>query len=381
MGDSEMRIVAMKKFTGLLLVFSIFFLCLLCMPDRASAAPVQGATRVIKDQMGNEIVIPERVERVVIASVWPLASVYCLYMGSTEKLVGLDPAIISAARNSALIKVFPDIVNIPSGFAKNGNINAEELMKLKPDVVLYSSGAAEDYDVCTQAGIPAIGFSLSIKQYNAIDTINSWIELLGEIMQRDFDTTEFMKYSKELEARVAERLKDVPEQKKPRAMVLHLYDESRVGVPSGQNSWANYWITAGGGANVAANAGTGTASISMEQVYEWNPERIFITNFNPGQPDDLYGNKVGNYDWSNVDAVKNKQVFKFPLGMYRWYVCNADSPLTLLWMAKQNHPDLFADIDMDKEMKSYYKRFYNLDLTDEDVSQIYNPSSDAASKI
>ena len=73
--------------------------------------------------MGNEIVIPERVERVVIASVWPLASVYCLYMGSTEKLVGLDPAIISAARNSALIKVFPDIVNIPSGFAKNGNIN------------------------------------------------------------------------------------------------------------------------------------------------------------------------------------------------------------------------------------------------------------------
>ena len=90
---------------------------------------------------------------------------------------------------------------------------------------------------------------------------------------------------------------------------------------------------------------------------------------------------MGNYDWSNVDAVKNKRVFKFPLGMYRWYVCHADSPLTLLWMAKQNHPDLFADTEMDKEIKSYYKRFYNLDLTDEDVSQIYNPSSDAAGGI
>ncbi|MDR1651385.1 MAG: ABC transporter substrate-binding protein [Synergistaceae bacterium] len=368
----------MKKFAGVLLVFSIISLCL---AGAAPAAPAQKATRVVKDQMGNEIVIPEKVERVVISSVWPLASVYCLYMGSTEKLVGLDPAIISAAENSALVKVFPDIVNIPSGFAKNGNINAEELIKLKPDVVLYASGGAEDYEVCTRAGIPAIGFSLSIKGYNAIDTINSWIELLGEIMQRDFDTTEFMKYAKGIETMVADRLKDVPEDKKPRGMVLHLYDDSRVGVPSGTASWANFWITAGGGVNVAANAGTGTASVSMEQVYEWNPERIFITNFNPGQPDDLYGNKVGNYDWSSVDAVKNKRVYKMPLGMYRWYVCNADSPLTLLWMAKQNHPDLFADVDLDGEIKSYYKRFYNLELSDEDLSQIYNPSSAAAAGI
>jgi iron complex transport system substrate-binding protein len=329
--------------------------------------------------MGNEVVIPARVERVVISSVWPLASVYCLYMGSTDKLVGLDPAIISAAENSALIKVFPDIVKIPSGFAKNGNINSEELMKLAPDVVLYSSGAPEDYDVCKQAGIPAVGFSLSIKQFNTIDTINSWIELLGEVMQQDFDTTEFMKYSKDLEAMVAKRLEGVPSDKKPRGMFLHLYDDSRVGVPAGP-SFADYWITAGGGVNVAA-VGNGTLSASMEQVYEWDPEIIFITNFNPAQPEDLYGNTVGNYDWSSVSAVKNKRVLKMPLGMYRWYVCNADSPLTLLWMAKQNHPDLFSDVDIDEEIKSYYKRFYKLTLTDEDLRQIYHPSSAAAAGI
>jgi iron complex transport system substrate-binding protein len=337
-------------------------------------------TRVIVDQMGNEVKIPVNVERVVIASVWPLASVYCLYMGSAEKLVGLDPAIISAAENSALIKVFPEIVNIPSGFSKNGSINAEELLKLRPDVVLYSSGAPEDYEVCKSVGVPAIGFSLSVKGYNAIDTINSWIALLGEIMRRDFDTTEFMKYSKDMEATVASRLKDVPEGKKPRGMVLHLYDENRVGVPSGPG-WADYWITASGGINVAASAGTGTQAISMEQIYEWNPDRIFITNFNPGQPEDLYGNTVGNYDWSGVSAVKHRQVRKMPLGMYRWYVCNADSPLTLLWMAKQNHPELFADINMDDEIKSYYKRFYKLALTDEDVQKIYHPSSDASAGI
>jgi iron complex transport system substrate-binding protein len=344
---------------------------------RSGEARESAATRVIIDQMGNEVTLPVNVERVVIASVWPLASVYCLYMGSTDKLVGLDPAIISAAENSALIKVFPDIVTIPSNFSKNGALNSEELMKLNPDVVLYSSGASEDYDVCKQAGIPAIGFSLSIKQYNAIDTINSWIELLGEVMQRDFDTTEFMRYSKDLEARVTGRLAGIPDEKKPRGMFIHLYDESRIGVPAAE-SWANYWISASGGLNVAAPAGTGTLSASMEQIYEWNPEKIFITNFNPGQPEDLYANTVGNYDWNNVKAIRDRQVHKMPLGMYRWYVCNADSPLTLLWMAKQNHPDIFSDINMDEEIKSYYKRFYNITLSDNDLNQIYHPSSEAA---
>jgi len=364
----------------LFLALSVIAITTLIFTSGAFAAADSGKTRTLTDQMGNEVVLPERVERVVISSVWPLASVYCLYMGSTDKLVGLDPAIISAAENSALIKVFPEIVKIPSDFSKNGAINAEELMKLNPDVVLYSSGAPEDYDVCRNAGIPAVGFSLSVKQFNTIDTINSWIELLGEVMRQDFDTSEFMKYSKDIEAKVAGRLKDVPAGEKPRCMVLHLYDDSRVGVPAGP-SFADYWITAGGGINVAADAGKGTLSASMEQVYEWDPEIIFITNFNPAQPEDLYNNVIGNYDWSGVSAVKNKQVYKMPLGMYRWYVCNADSPLTLLWMAKQSNPKLFADMNIDEEMKSYYKRFYKVTLSDEDLSQIYHPSSAAAAGI
>jgi iron complex transport system substrate-binding protein len=376
----------MKRFIGLGLIVCVLSLSLACRQagqketGTAQESRIVQETRTVIDQMGNEVVLPAKVERVVIASVWPLASVYCLYMGSTEKLVGLDAAIISAAENSALKKVFPDIVNIPSGFAQNGAINGEELLKLKPDVVLYSSGAPEDYDVCRQIGVPAVGFSLSIKQYNAIDTINSWIELLGQVMQRDFDTSEFMKYSKDLEAMVSERLRDLPESDKPKGMFIHLYDASRIAVPAGE-SWADYWITAGGGINVAASAGTGTLSANMEQIYEWNPEKIFITNFNPGQPEDLYNNTIGNYDWSNVKAVQDREVRKMPLGMYRWYVCNADSPLTLLWMAKQNHPDLFADIDMDEELKSYYRRFYKLELSSGDIEQIYHPSSAAAGGI
>ena len=335
-------------------------------------------TRTIIDQVGNEVVLPEKIERVVIASVWPLASVYVLSMG-TDKLVGLDPAIISAAENSMLIKIAPEISEIESGFSQNGFMNAEELIKLDPDVVLYSSGVPEDYEVASQAGIPAVGFSLSIKDYNAVETINSWIELLEEVMGEDLSSSEYIEYGNEIQELVADRLKDVKEEDKPRSMVIHKYSDNTLSVP-GADTWAEYWIEASGGINVADEI-EGTKETSIEQVYEWNPEKIFITNFNDALPEDIYNNTLCSADWSGVQAVTDQDVNKIPLGMYRWYVTCSDSPMMLLWMAKQNHPELFEDIDFNETMKDFYSRFYDFTLTDEDIEQILNPVREAAGGI
>ena len=83
----------------------------------ANKGTSQSATRTIVDQVGNTVHLPEKIERVVIASVWPLASVYCQMFG-TDKLVGLDPAIVSAAENSMLIQIAPDIGSIETGFSR-----------------------------------------------------------------------------------------------------------------------------------------------------------------------------------------------------------------------------------------------------------------------
>lgn len=342
----------------------------------ANKGTSQSATRTIVDQVGNTVHLPEKIERVVIASVWPLASVYCQMFG-TDKLVGLDPAIVSAAENSMLIQIAPDIGSIETGFSKNGSLNAEELLALDPDVVLYSSGVTEDYNIATQAGIPAVGFSLSIKDYNAVETIHTWIEQLAAVMGVDpGDNSAYLEYGRRIQQLVAERIATVPEEQRPQAMFIHRYDNATLAVP-GSGTWADYWITASGARNMAAE-NTGTPSVSIEQIYSWNPERIYITNFNDALPEDLYGNTLGGHDWSSVVAVQEQQVKKVPLGIYRWYVTNTDSPLMLLWMAKQHHPDLFADIDLDKTVADFYKEFYNLDLTAEDIQSIWNPVREAA---
>ena len=341
---------------------------------------VEETTRVIVDQVGNEVELPQEINRIVIASAWPLASVYCLFDGSVEKLVGVDPAIISAAENSLLVKVAPEIVNVSSSFSQNGVINAEELLKLDPDVVFYATGVPEDYEICQQAGIPAVGFSLSVKDFNAVETINSWVELLGEVLNEDLGNEEFIQYGQEMETLVAGRLKEISEEDKPTNIFIHGYDASTVNVP-GTKSWGDYWITASGGINAGAQAGSGTPTVGAEQIYEWNPDRIFIDNFNDALPEDIYENTLANFDWSTVNAVKEKQVIKTPLGMYRWYVTCSDSALMLLWMAKQNHPDLFKDIDMNQTVKDFYEKFYQVSLTDEEVEYIFTPKREAAGGI
>ena len=125
-------------------------------------------------------------------------------------------------------------------------------------------------------------------------------------------------------------------------------------------------------------ADNSNAAISMEQVYEWNPDVIYITNFTPTQPEDIYSNVIGGDDWSTVKAVQDGRVHKLPLGSYRTYTPGTDTPMTLLWMAKTMYPDLFADIDLEQQVKDYYQGIYGVELSDKDVSAMFTPSSAAA---
>ena len=122
-----------------------------------------------------------------------------------------------------------------------------------------------------------------------------------------------------------------------------------------------------------------SVNVNMEQIYEWNPSVIFITNFTSAGPEDLYGNTVGNYDWSVVDAVKNQRVYKMPLGMYRSYTPGADTPVTLLWMAKTTYPEYFEDIDITEEAISYYKEVFGVELTADQVESIFAPAEEVGS--
>ena len=186
------------------------------------------------------------------------------------------------------------------------------------------------------------------------------------------------KYSTDTYNKIQDTVKNVEEKQK--VLFLFQYDENAM-ITSSSKFFGQWWCDAVGAVNVAQDvpAEKTNAVITMEQVYEWDPDVIVITNFTQAKPDDLYNNAIGSDDWSNVSAVKNKRVYKMPLGTYRTYTPSVDSPMTLEWLAQAVYPELFKDMDVKADVKEYYQNLFGVTLTDEQVDQMYTPNASASS--
>jgi len=339
--------------------------------DGDTPAPAdESATRVIVDEAGNEVEIPREINRVAITSVTPLPALFALFMGSAEKLVGIHPSSKNTAIHSIVAELVPDIADVPTSFYEGSEINAEELIKLEPDVVFYFAGKEQEKELIEKAGIPAVAFDPFYDgntggDGNSIVKVTlEWIKFLSE--------TQFESFKDEIEALVAERIAGVPEAERPRTLIIANYNDSAL-VAGGTQS-ADYWIRYSGGVNVGAELGNSTAPVNMEQIYEWDPDIIILNSFSAFKADDIINSTAAEgHDWSGLKAVQNGKVYKIPLGTYYWFATTYDSPLMMLWMAMKQLPEQFADIDFDQYVKDHYKNTYGIDLTDEQLALIYDP--------
>ena len=333
-------------------------------------------TKIIVDHEGIEVEVPTKIDRVVVGSTYPLASVLSVYLGGAEKIVGIHPASMAAAKSGLLGEIYPEILEAETDFIDDTGINIEEILKLDPDIVI---GVPKDQaEALIKAGISAVTVSTTKWDYDVVETYDQWNNLFDQIFGESEVTERISKYSKEAYNLIQERVSNIDIEDKRKILFLFNYDDEAM-TTSGPAFFGEYWADATGTINVAQESTEiGSISINMEQIYEWNPDIIIITNFTSAQPEDLYNNAIGGDDWSTVSAVQNGQVYKMPLGLYRTYTPGADTPVTLQWFAKTVYPELFEDINIEDVTKDYYKDYHNIDMTDEQIKNMYNPSRDSA---
>ena len=338
--------------------------------------PQTGTHRIV-DHNDVEVEVPYEVNRIVVCDILPLPSVLTVFFDSAERIVGMSQPGLTAAQNGLLGELYPEILHAKTDFINGSTVNTEELLKLRPDVVFYNASSVELGEQLRNAGFAAVGISVNKWQYNAIETLNNWISLISEIFPDNDKTDIVANYSKRIYDMVQERVADIPDGERERVFFLYKYSDTTL-LTSGRLFFGQWWADAIGAVNVAEElTADNSVTVNMEQVYAWNPGLIFVTNFTTAVPDDLYNNTIGIYDWSAVDAVMNQRVYKMPLGMYRSYTPGADTPVTLLWLAKTAYPELFEDIDIEAELKNYYREVFGIELTDEQVNSILTPTADA----
>ena len=333
-----------------------------------SLATSAGA-RTVVDHMDRSVEVPDEIKSVAATNIFPLPSFLSLYLPE-NKISGMHQVSMAAAKGGLLGKIRPEVLKADTAFMQGNALNIESMIALRPDVVFVNAGDAASLKMLENAGIPAVSFSVNKWNYDVLDTFEAWLTLIDQVFPGQIKLNDALAYARRIESLVTERTAAIPEEKRKRVLFLFQYDAKHI-VTSGRNFFGEYWAAACGAKNVATEikAENSNAIVNMEQIYGWNPDVIFITNFTAARPDDLFKNKFNN--WTPVNAVRNHAVYKMPRGINRTDTPSADSPLALLWAAKTMYPEAFADIDFKGEVKKYYKTLFDIVLTDEDVESAY----------
>ncbi len=320
---------------------------------------------VIEDQLGKTIEL-DGVPKRVATTIMPFPYIFYAVVGNNDNLVGCNPSSMIAYENSALKYMYPELKNADTSFVDTSFVvNVEELLKLEPDVVFQWNYMDDEIAKMEEAGIKVIAL-----QYGTLDDLQTWIRIIGKMFQKEDRAEELIAYFNDNVDEVTAKISTLSEDDYSNIIILS--DTLKV---TG-TGFANYWVEKSGAVNPAKDLSGEALNVNMEQVYEWNPSIIYIGNFTDLQPSDLIDNKLDGQDWSVVDAVQNKQVYKIPIGGYRWDPPGIETPLMVKWLAKIQHPDLFEDMDMYEEVSKFYKDVYNFELTDEMLDEILGDTQD-----
>lgn len=249
----------------------------------------------------------------------------------------------------------------------------EEITVLKPDIIVYSMPLApeniEEADILQQkAQIPVVVIDMDILKYKEI------LAFTGELLNKKEKADELIRFVEEYVDPIFEKAKTIPPEKKRSVY----YAEGMKGLntdPSG--SVHSLLIDLTGGDNVArvdVLPMKGMTSVSLEQIYTWNPELILVWSGNFDNMDSYREIKTAP-SWANLKAVRENKVYQVPWRPFGWI----DRPpginrlIGIVWLSNLLYPDVYRQEDLPAVTKEFFQKFYHYEMTDEEALDLLNP--------
>lgn len=343
-----------------------FFAAFVCAAATAQAEPI-----TVTDQRDRTITLEREVERVVTIPI-PAASMFIAVDGGTSRLAGMHQLSKTAIKGRILERFYPDALTIPSNITGKGFSfvpNVEELLALEPDLVFQWGHLNDDIiDPLVNAGLNVALIKIGREEFT-----RKWLTMMGTLTGKSEKAQAMIDWRDDVMAEVKAATAEIPDEARPRTLYFMNY-LSKLRVAGGK-SYNNFYINLAGGKNVAGELGM-FAEVGIEQVIAWDPEVILLNGFEAElSPKDIYDNPL----LADLPAVKNRRVYKMPLGGYRWDPPNQESPLTWLWLSMILHPGKF-DWNIAERINNNYQFIYGQSVTEDDVQNIlrFDMNADAA---
>lgn len=328
----------------------------------ASLGAAAAGTRQITDAAGRVVTLPALVTRV--ADPWHANNALVVMLGGGDKLVATTA---QAQRQPWLERLYPRIDQVPAAFGTMGEVNLETLIGARPQVILMAyDGSLPKW----AAEVDAYHIPYVLMPNTSLAGLKTTARITGQVLgeRESLVAEDYIRYFDANIRRVRAVTDRLPDAERPK--VLHTASAGILTV-DGRKSLIDDWIEVAGGVNAADVVGLGRP-VTMEQVAAWNPDVIIVGSAPNGR------NRQAILDdprWRDIKAVKDGKVFVNPSGAYLWDRHSAEAALQVLWAAKTLHPDRFGDLDIEKETKAFYAKYFHHTLTDSEFRSIIDATA------
>lgn len=320
-------------------------------------------SRTITDMRGEEVSVPDKVER-VFGSAPPTTFLVSLY--NPKLLVGLNfPAfnMNNFGDEYYLGKTFMELPVLGGWQGSQKGASIEMLLKQKTQLIL---GWNNDFLLKKMGkSLKNIDIPLVMVNGDDLEKMPQTFIFLGELFDMKKRGEELASYAKDSLDYISNMTKNISEDNE----ITFYYAEGQNGLTSDcTNSFHTTqfrFIHAKNIYECNQKDVMGMESINFESILKANPDVIIVQS--PKFYTDIFKNKR----WQMLKAVKEKRVYLVPRIPYNW-IDRPPSFMRLLgihWLSSVIYPQYYKK-DIKEEIKTFYKLFFNVTLDEEKVKEI-----------
>jgi len=305
---------------------------------------------ILFDSAGRTVVVKRPIEKIVCCHSNVVETLRSL--DATDKIVGLDDKTLSNE------EFFPEFVGISS--VGGWEPDLEKIFELQPDLIfVYPVSGEPVVEKFGQIGIPVICVDCYKPQ-----TYVKEVQKLGYVLGKRDEAQEFLDFYLSYMDHIEEVVQAIPDSDKPPVYLGWKFDPYKTG---GQQSGYHWKIIAAGGQNIFGDLEPMYPAIDPEEIMErdpqiiiWTPSKMGGYSLNVNETSDLQTIRqqvLNRPELQGLAAVKNDKVYLITdhiLGGARNFV-------SIGYLAKWFHPELFQDLDPKAVHQEYLTRFQGLD--------------------
>lgn len=332
--------------------------------------------KTIIDIDGNHVVIPDHPQRIVLGESRMLYTLALLEPGDPFQHIVAWPQDLKKYDSqtwNSFARQFPQMLKIPSlGSGGPNAINPEQILAMKPDVVILPSLARYDdadlrlVTMLKAAHIPVVKIDLRV---HLLKNTRRSVEIFGEVLNQQARAQAFNRFYDRHMQVIRERLDRYHGPKPSVLLQLHLGRRNECCVTAINGSLGEL-LNAAGGENIANKTQHGVfGRLSEESVIAAQPDYYIATGFGDNASQGLLklGPEVApetvlssfrqltaqQNGLRELNAVHNGHSAVIWMNFYLspWHIAATE------FMAKTLYPQLFADVEPEQTLQQIFHDF------------------------